>query len=190
MAKLYFLIQELVSSIIFSLCICACCIYAIAANNLDGYIEYVLGFAGYLGFGLFFLYPLIVILSFFKKLLKSLKYIYLSFGLLCILSGIITILFYLFNFELDSIKYYSQFHTPKVLSINDFVFLLILPIWGIGRLIRFLCINKYNTAFYASLKYTDYHKEIVKKYSLWELRYINYSLYIPLFIILFALANL
>lgn len=88
-------------------------------------------------FASFFIFPLLIVLSLWRRILSITKYYFLLIGILCILSGIIA-------FSVACLEYstytYNFYH--KTWHI------LLIPVWGVGCVIRYWCCIKYGSAFY------------------------------------------
>lgn len=160
-------------------CMFICYAYLYSTYAIDDYLKHIgyglrpfCGFQSYCCIGIFFIFPLFMILSLWKRILNIAKYVFLFIGSLCILSGIITF----------SIVCLANIKIPCF----DTLIFLFCTIWGVGFVVRCWCIRKYKSAFYSSSLYMSYKKGTHNFYSLLKILVLYETIYITLFFVIFS----
>lgn len=127
-----------------------CSIGFLHTYDIRGYWEYPCDFQCELCFGAFFLFPLLMILSLLRPLLRVIKYGFLIIGCLFILSGIVVSLFYMVYF----INWGENIHDVQI----RFPLMMLTSIWGIGSIIRYWSSTKYNKVLFLVALIENIHR--------------------------------
>lgn len=133
------------------------CLYLCAAGMLNtvcihGYLKYPCGFQFWCSFAIFFIFPLLMLLSLWKRVVSIIIFGLLIIGFLCILSGIAILLAYLL--------YIGWWESKESLipSCSSAWFMALIPLWGVGCLIRYWCGKKYKYVFYSASLIKSYQE--------------------------------
>lgn len=134
-------------------CMILCAAGMLNTMYIRGYLEYPCGFQGYCCLGIFFLFPLLLLLSLWKRILNIVKYGFLIVGGLCILSGVMILLTYLLYLGC------GESEESFIPNGSSAWFMSLIPLWGIGCMIRYWCGRKYGHVFYSLSLIKSYQRE-------------------------------
>ena len=132
------------------ICICLSCFLcffvAYCLYGVKGYLYYPCGIQSYIAIGCFFLYPLFLLLSLWKKVLPYTRYAFALMGTACIASGVIILTACLLNSEV--VITWGGGRPDSAVTWGHMVSFFFLPVYGMGCLLRYLCCTKYSCVLY------------------------------------------
>lgn len=157
------------------------CMYICAAGILNtlyirGYLEYSCGFQSWCCLGVLFIFPLLMLLSLWRKIFSVASFGLLVVGGLYILSGIVILLNYML--------YLGWAESEEVLIPNGSSawLMLLIPFWGVGNIIRYWCGRKYGYVFYSASLIKSYQMDLKDFHMLLTTLVFYISVYVVIFL--------
>lgn len=174
-------IFEYIVCVFNSLLICFITIYG--AGIVSGYLKLPLAIHGWIAASMFFLYPSLLLLSFWKKTLFLTKFCFLLMGMASLISGIVIFFNILLFYDYPIV--FGGGSPTRPIQIDEFLILMLLSLLGIECIMRFFICQRYGSVFYVCfLRTTSKPFHNLRMISMMPLTYIAFFLIICILCIL------
>lgn len=150
------MIIECIVSVCFGMHICACGV--LNTMNIRNFLEYPCGFQTYVCFGSFFIFPLLLLLSFWKKAISVTRYGFLIIGSLFIMSGVSIIATCVAYLGVHNTFIYLAFGGFPFSEYSSLLLMMLVSIWGGDSILRYWCCGKYNHALFVFSLFRSYEQ--------------------------------
>lgn len=153
-------------------------------NTIDirGYLEYPCGFQCYLCLCSLLLYPLLLLCSLWKRIIRITRYGFLVIGSLLILSGVVILVTCFAYLGVHDTFMYLVCGGSPISKNSSLLLMMLVSGWGADSIIRYWCCSRYNHVLFAFSLFRN-HYQSSRNY--WRLTAVI-GIYIAAYVIVFC----